>query len=64
MENVARHHIVLGANELESVIQILAIEEDATRKKAVGKKPNQNDDWIPKSIEKISVSHLRKTGLV
>jgi hypothetical protein len=29
---------VFGANELKSVIQILAIEEDANRKKAVGKK--------------------------
>ena len=57
---------LIGSDELKSVIQIPDIEEGtATKnKKAVGKKPNQNDNWIPKSIEKDTLPNLRKTGLV
>jgi len=57
---------LIGSDELKSAIQIPGIEEDAARKnkKAVGKKPNQNDKWIPKSIEKDTLPNLRKTGLV
>jgi len=57
---------LIGVHEPKSVIPKLGIEEDAARKnkKAVGKKRNQNDNWIPTRIEKVTVQNLWKTGLV